>query len=117
MKVMVIVRATKNSEAGIMPGEKLLTEMGTYNEELVKAGWNENGKVQLYDGRTGEAFKQETAVGYMYMLKLDHMVENLLNDQLAKIHFLCFQNQRADGAFAPRPCPAFLLFFPCPLLS
>jgi hypothetical protein len=38
MKVMVIVKATKNSEAGIMPSEKLFTEMGKYNEELVKAG-------------------------------------------------------------------------------
>jgi hypothetical protein len=35
---MVIVKATKNSEAGGMPSEKLLTEMGNYNEELVKAG-------------------------------------------------------------------------------
>ncbi len=38
MRVMVIVKATKNSEAGIMPDEKLLTAMGNYNEELVKAG-------------------------------------------------------------------------------
>ena len=38
MKVMVIVKATKNSEAGAMPSEKLLAEMGKYNEELVKAG-------------------------------------------------------------------------------
>jgi hypothetical protein len=38
MKVMVIVKATKNSEAGSMPSEQLLTEMGKYNEELVKAG-------------------------------------------------------------------------------
>lgn len=38
MKVMVIVKATKNSEAGLMPTEKLLVEMGKYNEELVKAG-------------------------------------------------------------------------------
>jgi hypothetical protein len=35
---MVIVKATKNSEAGAMPSEKLLTEMGKFNEELVKAG-------------------------------------------------------------------------------
>jgi hypothetical protein len=35
---MVIVKATKNSEAGVMPSEKLLTAMGKYNEELVKAG-------------------------------------------------------------------------------
>ncbi|MCY1062789.1 YciI family protein [Nannocystis sp. SCPEA4] len=38
MKVMVIVKATKNSEAGVMPSENLLAEMGRYNEELVKAG-------------------------------------------------------------------------------
>lgn len=38
MKVMVIVKATKNSEAGVMPSEKMLTEMGKFNEELVKAG-------------------------------------------------------------------------------
>jgi hypothetical protein len=35
---MVIVKATKASEAGVMPDERLLTEMGNYNEELVKAG-------------------------------------------------------------------------------
>jgi hypothetical protein len=38
MRVMVIVKATKNSEAGVMPSQKLLTEMGKYNEQLVKAG-------------------------------------------------------------------------------
>ena len=38
MRVMVIVKATKDSEAGVMPTEKLLTDMGKYNEELVKAG-------------------------------------------------------------------------------
>lgn len=38
MKVMVIVKATKRSEAGEMPSEQLLTDMGNYNEELVKAG-------------------------------------------------------------------------------
>jgi hypothetical protein len=35
---MVMVRATKNSEAGVMPDEKLLADMGKFNEELVKAG-------------------------------------------------------------------------------
>ena len=38
MRVMVIVKATKDSEAGIMPSQQLLTEMGKYNEELAKAG-------------------------------------------------------------------------------
>jgi hypothetical protein len=44
MKVMVIVKATKNSEAGIMPSEKLLTEMGKFNEQLVKAGIMQAGE-------------------------------------------------------------------------
>ena len=38
MRVMVIVKATKNSENGVMPGEELLAAMGKFNEELVKAG-------------------------------------------------------------------------------
>src|SRR6266851_7880727 len=38
MRFMVIIKATKDSEAGGMPSEKLLTAMGKYNEELVKAG-------------------------------------------------------------------------------
>jgi len=38
MRVMVMVKATKAYEAGVMPDEKMLTEMGNYNEELVKAG-------------------------------------------------------------------------------
>src|SRR5881392_3799323 len=38
MRVMVIVKANRESEAGQMPSEKLLTDMGKYNEELVKAG-------------------------------------------------------------------------------
>ena len=48
-------------------------------EELVKAGMPENGRVTLYDGRTGDAFDQDIAVGYMYMLKLHHMVEDKLH--------------------------------------
>ena len=38
MRFMVIVKATKDSEAGVLPTEKLLAEMGKYNEELAKAG-------------------------------------------------------------------------------
>ena len=48
-------------------------------EELVKAGFPENGKLKLFDGRTGEAFEQDIAVGYMYMLKLHHMVEDKIH--------------------------------------
>lgn len=38
MRVMVIVKANEESEAGVMPSEQILTDMGKYNEELVKAG-------------------------------------------------------------------------------
>ena len=47
--------------------------------ELKKAGFNENGKMKLYDGRTGEAFEQDIAVGYMYILKLHRMVEDKIH--------------------------------------
>ncbi|MES2102609.1 MAG: YciI family protein [Pseudomonadota bacterium] len=38
MRFMIIIKADKNTEAGVMPDEKLLTDMGKFNEELVKAG-------------------------------------------------------------------------------
>ena len=38
MRVMVLIKADKNTEAGVLPSEQLLAEMGKYNEELVKAG-------------------------------------------------------------------------------
>ena len=38
MRFMVIIKATKDTDAGVIPDEKLLTDMGRYNEELVKAG-------------------------------------------------------------------------------
>jgi len=44
MRVMVIVKADKNSEAGIMPDKNLLTAMGKYNEDLVKAGIMQAGE-------------------------------------------------------------------------
>jgi hypothetical protein len=44
MRFMVIVKATADSEAGIMPGEELLTAMGKYNEELVNAGVMQAGE-------------------------------------------------------------------------
>lgn len=44
MRFMVIVKATADSEAGVMPSEELLTAMGRYNEELVKAGVMQAGE-------------------------------------------------------------------------
>ncbi|MEZ4104231.1 MAG: DNA-directed RNA polymerase subunit beta [Candidatus Paceibacterota bacterium] len=47
--------------------------------ELKAAGLPEDGKIQLRDGLTGEEFSQKTAVGYMYILKLHHMVEDKIH--------------------------------------
>ena len=47
--------------------------------ELKKAGLPETGKITLRDGRTGEEFEQPVAVGYMYILKLAHMVEDKIH--------------------------------------
>ena len=47
--------------------------------ELVKAGYRADGKMPLFDGRTGESFDQDIAVGYMYILKLNHMVEDKIH--------------------------------------
>ncbi len=44
MRFMVIVKASKNSEGGVMPSTELLTAMGKFNEELVKAGMMEAGE-------------------------------------------------------------------------
>ena len=48
-------------------------------EELVAAGLPADGKLELRDGRTGETFAQKIAVGYMYILKLHHMVEDKIH--------------------------------------
>jgi len=50
-------------------------------EELKKAGFPADGQLQLYDGRTGEPFDHTTTVGYNYMLKLNHMVEDKLHQR------------------------------------
>ena len=49
------------------------------NEYLKKAGLPENGTVYLYDGGTGERFDQPATVGYIYMLKLHHMVDDKMH--------------------------------------
>ena len=47
--------------------------------ELVKAGLPSDGKVQLFDGRTGDAFQEKTTVGVMYMIKLHHMIADKIH--------------------------------------
>lgn len=48
-------------------------------EALAKCGYNETGQSTLYDGRTGEAFSREVTVGYIYMLKLHHLVDDKIH--------------------------------------
>ena len=48
-------------------------------EELRKAGLPEDGRVHLYDGHTGKKMDQKTTIGYMYMLKLNHLVEDKMH--------------------------------------
>jgi len=48
-------------------------------EELQRAGLPKSGKVRLIDGRTGEAFDQEVTVGYIYMMKLHHLVDDKIH--------------------------------------
>jgi len=50
-------------------------------KELKKAGYPEDGKIQLYDGKTGRAFDQKATVGYIYMLKLNHLVEDKIHQR------------------------------------
>jgi DNA-directed RNA polymerase subunit beta len=49
------------------------------SEELKKAGYAPDGKSQLFDGRTGEAFEERTTVGVMHMIKLHHMVSDKIH--------------------------------------
>jgi DNA-directed RNA polymerase subunit beta len=50
-------------------------------QELVRAGLPVSGKVSLYDGKTGEAYDNKVTVGYKYMLKLNHMVEDKMHQR------------------------------------
>ncbi len=50
-------------------------------EELEKAGYSRDGKVELYDGKTGEKYENKVTVGYKYMLKLNHMVEDKVHQR------------------------------------
>jgi DNA-directed RNA polymerase subunit beta len=46
---------------------------------LIKAGYDSSGQVTLHDGRTGDAFDRKVTVGYMYMLKLHHLVDDKIH--------------------------------------
>lgn len=54
---------------------------GQIKDELKRAGLPEDGKIQLYDGQTGDPFAERTTVGVMYMLKLHHLVEEKIHQR------------------------------------
>ena len=53
----------------------------TIREELKKAGFPEDGKIALYDGRTGDRYDHNPTIGYIYILKLNHMVEDKIHQR------------------------------------
>ena len=69
MRFMVIVKATKDSEAGVMPSEELLTAMGQYNEELVKEGVMLAGE-GLQSSRKAHGFDFPVTSGRSSMVRL-----------------------------------------------
>ncbi len=50
-------------------------------QELVRAGYPESGQITVFDGRTGEPYDHKVTVGYVYMLKLNHMVEDKIHQR------------------------------------
>jgi len=53
----------------------------TIREELKKAGFPEDGKIALFDGRTGDRYDHNPTIGYIYILKLNHMVEDKIHQR------------------------------------
>jgi DNA-directed RNA polymerase subunit beta len=53
----------------------------TIKDELVRAGYPPDGQLRLFNGKTGEPFDHKTTVGYNYMLKLNHMVEDKIHQR------------------------------------
>ena len=66
-KTVLARRKERHSKKEVLPPRKLDVEMPY------------GGKIQLYDGRTGEPFEQRTTVGYLYMLKLHHLVDDKIH--------------------------------------
>ncbi len=92
MRVMVMIKATRNSEAGVMPSEELLAEMGTFNEELAKAGVMlageglhpssrgkrvrfSNGKKQVIDGPFAETTDLVAGYWIWQVMSMDEAIE------------------------------------------
>ena len=78
LETHLAMAAKKLGYAAITPALAGATEKDI-REELKLAGFAEDGKVTVYDGRTGLPFSQKITVGYIYMMKLIHMVEDKIH--------------------------------------
>jgi DNA-directed RNA polymerase subunit beta len=67
--------------------------------ELDKAGYEKDGKATLYDGRTGEAFEEKITVGQIYMMKLNHMVEDKIHARSTGSYTLITQQPLGGKAY------------------
>jgi len=76
-----IVEAAENVRAGVPIATPVFdgAKEADVNEHLSRAGLDQSGQVTLYDGRTGEAFARPVTVGYKYILKLHHLVDEKIH--------------------------------------
>ncbi|MCP1335177.1 DNA-directed RNA polymerase subunit beta [Futiania mangrovi] len=76
-----VIEAARNVQTGVPIATPVFD--GAREEDIVnalsEAGLDSSGQVTLYDGRTGEAFKRKVTVGYIYMLKLHHLVDDKIH--------------------------------------
>ncbi len=76
-----VIELAGNLTAGVPMGTPVFdgAREGDVTAMLEKAGLDSSGQVTLYDGRTGEAFDRKVTVGYIYMLKLHHLVDDKIH--------------------------------------
>jgi DNA-directed RNA polymerase subunit beta len=76
-----VVELSRNLERGVPMGTPVFdgADESEIKHMLKLGGLPESGQIQLYDGRTGDAFERQVTVGYMYMLKLNHLVDDKMH--------------------------------------
>ncbi|HEX9805791.1 MAG TPA: DNA-directed RNA polymerase subunit beta [Alteraurantiacibacter sp.] len=76
-----LIELAGNVTGGVTMGTPVFdgAREGDVTDMLIKAGYDSSGQVTLHDGRTGDAFDRKVTVGYMYMLKLHHLVDDKIH--------------------------------------
>ena len=76
-----IIELAKNLQGGLPTATPVFDGAGEHETKalLEMAGLPSSGQTELFDGRTGDAFEREVTVGYMYMLKLNHLVDDKMH--------------------------------------